>query len=201
MALALSLGGCARDNSDSGIANDQAATGARWPTFPVQIQADARLLEMEGADADIRLAIKFWEDKAGKPLFDYKGLKDPWVLGRPYRRDSSRNQMLRANVIYMEMRWPFGSNKGGDQGRTLVQLKDGRLERGVVVVQPPRAEACRECPWERQTRVSLIAHELGHFLGFGHTQDMDDIMYPGMISIRSLADYTVDKAQLENLTR
>jgi|GEM_PF-4887557 len=41
-----------------------------WKSFPVPIYADAKILNSPQNMGDLRDAFAFWEEKAGKPVYD-----------------------------------------------------------------------------------------------------------------------------------
>lgn len=209
LMIALACAGCAKEKQVASAHAEDAdtlPTGTRWASFPVELSADPGFLAVPGAEDDLRLAMDFWEDRAGRDLFRYEGPRRTWRGGRPYARHG-RHQRLAGNVIYLEHDWPRDGENDGRKGLTLLNFSGGRIENGVVLIQPPppAPKTCEGCaplvPLLLQRR-ALLAHELGHFIGLPHTTEEGNIMAPVLEgNLLDLDDYKVDRAALRALTR
>lgn len=175
----------------------QLGTGEiRWANFPVSIQADPSLMRSASSKRDLLAAIDYWEQRAGRRLFDLEG---EWTGGKPYVGNAASPERILANVIYFQGPWPFESTIAG---KTLI-LSNNNVIEGAVVLLNEEKDLCRGDCGADPTGISqrkLIAHELGHFLGFAHTNDRSDIMYPEILSGETLEHTSANQALLEKLT-
>ena len=169
----------------------------QWNSFPIPLQADAGFVSSNAREADLRDALQFWEERAGRKLFDYQGT---WNDGLPYSGSASDPQNIRANVIFFQNPWPFGS---GIAGRTTTYRIQNSIQSGVIMVNPQTPFCERDClasPTGASER-NMLAHELGHLLGLEHVDDPQNIMYPTVLSVRSLGEARVDEKALADATR
>lgn len=164
----------------------------RWESFPVEIKIDKDLVD----ETDLDDALAFWENKAGRPLFKVTG---PWlasyspVVGSPDNPDA-----LLENVIFFQNPWPFESTIAG---KTLLRSSNDRMESAVIILNGEKTLCGGDCTGLTLTsRRRLLAHELGHFLGFGHSDDYMNIMYPEIQGGGSLHGLKVDTEMLQKLT-
>jgi hypothetical protein len=196
--LLLFLAACGRD--DDTAASASLGTGdVRWASFPVAVEVDQRLLLDSDAHDDLLQAMSFWEAKAGKRLFTVKGPWDPGAL--PYTGNPEDPDNLLENVIFLESPWPFAPTVAG---RTIVRSTGGTIENSVVLLKEDSRFCAGNCAGDAATttisRRKLIAHELGHLLGFGHTTSPRDLMYPDILTPYALDSLEVDTDLLQKLT-
>lgn len=188
------LTGCGGDKQDS---PPLGSGELRWSNFPVSLQADATILQDPDALQDLQDALIFWQEKAGKPLFTLLG---PYTSA-PYVGDPSDPASLAGNGIFFLSPWPFES---GVAGRTLV-FSTGTLITASAIALNPATDLCTgDCTasgdQQRTSRRRLLAHELGHFLGFNHNDDRGNIMYPAILPGGGLSSMSVDTELLIKLT-
>lgn len=189
------LSACGKDETRTAFA---LGTGdVRWAAFPVDIQVDASLLADPDSANDLDDAIDFWENKAGRPLFKVTGA---WDASRPaYQGDAANPDKIFANVILFQGPWHDAAKVAG---KTHVHSQGNHIENAVILLNPD-TNVCTGSCWGASSFVSrrkLLAHELGHFIGFGHTDDAGDIMYPEILSGGSMTDLKVDETLLVKLT-
>jgi hypothetical protein len=171
----------------------------RWASFPVKVEVDQGLLQDSDAHDDLIQAMDFWEGKAGKKLFTIKG---PWVSNTlPYTGNPEDPDSLLENVIFLESPWPFTPSIAG---RTIVHSSEGQIENSVVLLKEDSQFCTGTCAGDTATttisRRKLIAHELGHLLGFGHSSSEHDVMYPEILTPYPLDTLEVDTDLLQKLT-
>jgi hypothetical protein len=187
------LTGCGSGASDA----PQLGTGEiRWASFPVAIQADPALLRSSSSKRDLYAAMDFWEERAGRPLFNLTGA---WEGDAPYVGNPANPDQILANVIYFQGPWPFESTIAG---KTVVRSNNNVIESAVVLINYEKG-LCKGNCYNDPTGISqrkLIAHELGHFLGFGHTNNRSDIMFPEILGGETLEETAVNMNLLEKLT-
>lgn len=179
----------------SGCGSDESA---RWKTFPIAVYMDPALAANPDADADFRTAIVFWESKVGKQLFEYRGT---WTGGAPYAGNPVSPSAIFANVVLILNPWAFPANT---VGQTVVNTDDNKkIEASIIMINPGARYCAGDClsggsgPSQRK----LFAHELGHFLGLGHTGSTADIMFPDLQPGASLAGVSVDIDALHEATK
>jgi hypothetical protein len=191
------LGGCGKQyDEDATLGSGK----LRWSSFPVRIQADSSLFDGGPAEQDLRAAVSFWETRAGKQLFEL----GTWPSGQaPYVGEVTHPQSLLGNAIFFQNPWPnFGDWGPEIAGRTIVNSTKGSITHAVVFLNAETNLCSDLCATEGGTsRRRLIAHELGHFLGFAHVQDMANIMFPTIQVGGSLDSETIDSDLLRRLTQ
>lgn len=191
---ALTLSGCGKEEKRVEAA---LTTGDfRWASFPVALRADEALLDGGWAEDDLLAAIQFWEKKAGRTLFTL----NKWRTGDiPYYGDPSKPTDIVENVIFLQSPWPHEKKVAG---KTFFFANGNTIQKAAIFINA-HTDLCRGSCYNEPTRTSrrkLLAHELGHFLGFvGHSGALNDIMYPEILPGGSLEDLTVDEALLRNL--
>lgn len=182
----------------SGCAKEKKTTEDGWAAFPVAIYADPAIVSTPAGEEDFQAALTFWENSAGQKLFDYKG---EWTgQAKPFSGNPELPSSIEANTVFFQSPWPFGPNVGGQT--TVIKSQRGIL--GAVVMINPSLLVCHgDCDGDtlKISQRKLLAHELGHFIGLSHNQDVSSIMYPSLSPGGSLAKVTVDTSALQQLTR
>ena len=169
----------------------------RWPSFPVELHVDSSLTNDKNRQKDLRIAMAFWEKRAGKKLFhaqnDWQG------PGMPFTGAADNPDSISENVLVFQGNWPFESNM---TGWTSVRVNAGNIT-GAVILLDPQSGYCSGLCEDNSEATSLrrlLAHELGHFLGFAHSPYPQNIMYSSILPGGSLGDRTVDDVALHRLT-
>jgi hypothetical protein len=170
------------------------AAHSGWKSFPVPIYADSTLLNSTQSMGDLKDAFSFWEQKAGKKIFDLKGL---WQGGTPYSGDPTKPSEILGNVIFFANPWPYASSF---VGMTTVQNStDGTLA-AMVMINGTTSFCTGDCNYDyRVSSRKTFAHELGHFIGLNHTANTADIMYPDAQPGGQISHLDVDITALKNL--
>lgn len=170
----------------------------RWANFPVQIYVDKALIDDPDASEDLLDAVAFWHSLAGKSLFSLVGV---WTGSSPFVGDPADPESILANGIFFVGPWPYDA---AIAGRTLVYSEGTAIHSSAVMLNPDTRLCSDDCDGpgegEMTSRRKLLAHELGHFLGFNHTGDPSDLMYPAILPGGSLDSVTVDTRLLHTLT-
>ena len=147
------------------------------------------------AQQDLQDAMAFWEQKAGKTLFDYKGI---WDNSQPYTGTPDAPGTITNNVIFFQNPWPASQNI---IGQTIVSTVSSDIQHAMIMINPDAAFCPGDCVGEPTINSSRknLTHELGHFLGLAHVQDVNNVMYPVMQPGGSLDSVTIDQVALMNL--
>ena len=184
LLLILSLTGCGGKNEDENGPK-------RWASFPIPIYMDGDLENAYGAEDNFYEAMSFWEARAGKKLFDYRGV---WQGQAPFTGNPSSPTSIAANIIFILDPWSFSSSIAG---QTVVMSKKNEIRGSIIMLNPSAVYCFWSCPSEKK----IFTHELGHFLGFDHSQEKSDIMYPEIQGGDSLDSVTINTATLSALTQ
>lgn len=175
----------------------------RWTSFPVSLRADSSLQDGGAKEEDLLAAVAFWENKAGKKLFTL----GTWPHGRaPFTGRVTDPDTLTDNVIFFQNPWPnSGEWPENVAGKTILHSTGGFINHAVVFLNgetPLCPGLCiQEGEQDQTSRRRLIAHELGHFLGFVHVSDPKNIMNPEIVPGGSLENEIVDQDLLVQLTQ
>jgi len=180
-----------------------------WTNYPVAVYADSTVTSSPAKTQDLTDAIAFWEQQAGKKLFDYKG---EWTGGAPYSGDPGNISAIQANVVMFQNPWPFNSDYAG---QTTTLTTNTQINNAVVMINPNVEFCSADCadstsPNPTPTKAApttttptserkTFTHELGHFLGLVHVQDTTNIMYPTIQPGGTLDNVTIDKVAFEAL--
>ena len=73
MVLASGLVGCAGNGEEDAKAKLSHPGPPRWPEFPVEIYVDDRIANTPAIESDVLAALNYWETKASRRLFVYRG--------------------------------------------------------------------------------------------------------------------------------
>lgn len=169
----------------------------RWAAFPVPVYADSSL----GADSisDIQEAMTFWDSRAGKRLFDFRGTWDhktsPAFTGSP---DSPSS--IAVNLIFELNPWQFSASIAA---QTAVLYSQSEIRGSLIMLNGELHTCsgnCRASSFGSTSRRRIFAHELGHFLGMGHSGDGGDVMYQQIQAGNSLDDLRFDSGSLASVT-
>lgn len=194
LLVVFALTACAKDKRkmDSALAGE-----SRWATFPVPLRVDEFLLDDGMAQDDLRAAIEFWENRAGRQLFT----TGTWRSGAaPYNGNPADPSEILENVIFFQNPWPFEERIAG---KTILFSQDGLIQKAAVFLNTTTSLCSGYCIDEpgRTSRRKLLAHELGHFLGFPHTEERNNIMFPEILPGGALDGLSVDAQLLKKLTQ
>ena len=168
-----------------------------WASFPVPIYSSSSLLSTPQAQSDFKDAMAFWEAKVGKPVFEYKGAWD--TSQAAYTGTVDNPSSIVGNVIFMQNPWPFPTNVVGE---TTVHSENQEIKGALVMINPSTQFCGGDCvgqPGNITSQRKTFTHELGHFIGLVHIQDVNDIMYPNATAGGSLDGLTVDAAALSKV--
>jgi hypothetical protein len=169
-----------------------------WNAFPVPITTEqSQITESANFQSDFQDAMTFWNEKAGKQLFDYRG---NYSGSTPYSGDPSdiASVSVSSNVLMTESPWPFDSII---VGQTFVTSSQSGFQAAMVMINPTADFCSGDCDGEPNltSERKVLAHELGHFLGLQHVTDIQNLMYPSSQPGGSLADVTIDETTFQSL--
>lgn len=196
LSLLAYLSACGGNASNPYLDNNS----PRWANFPVELNAAGGIADDADTSADLMDAMAFWENKAGKRLFDYKGL---WNGATPPIDGTLENpSAIYANVIFFQSPWTYGDNV---KGKTAAFSTENVRYHSFIMLNPSGPYCHGDCATAADDgRISmrkLLAHELGHFLGLPHVDDAENIMYPDIQAGGDLSHVTIDAERFRNLTR
>lgn len=185
-ALGTICSGCGKDDS-----------GTRWNSFPVSVYLDREIANGADSEMDFRVAMNFWEAKAGRKLFDFRGV---WTGGAPFSGPPAAPSQIFANVVLRLDPWTFAANTAG---QTVVRTSEGKINASVILINPEMNFCTGDCQndFSRPSARKLFAHELGHFIGMNHVGDANNIMYPDLIPGGLHSGIAVDMSALVELTK
>ena len=166
-----------------------------WKSLPVAIYADSSITQSSQNLSDLKDAFAFWEEKAGKQVFDFKGT---WQGGTPYTGDPTKPDSIMGNVVFFQNPWPYPQTY---VGMTTVQSGNDGPQAAMVMINSNTQFCNGDCLFDNN-RVSsrkTFAHELGHFIGLQHNPDPDDLMYPDAQPGGTLNEVKIDQASLDQL--
>ncbi len=169
----------------------------KWKSFPIPIYSESALLTTEESKMDFEDAMNYWESKAGRKLFDYKGVVDN--ARAAFSGDPSQPEAIYYNIVLRLNPWSLPQNV---VGQTTVLSVGDEIRSAMIVLNPEVsfcAQDCRVQPRSTSQR-RTFAHELGHFLGMAHTDSKSNIMYPDAIPGGTLTDMAAEVPELLALT-
>ncbi len=171
------------------------APHAGWKDLPVPIYADAKLTGSSGMMSDLKDAFAFWDAKAGRQVFEFRG---EWKGGQPYAGDPTKPSEILGNVIFFANPWPYAANF---VGMTTVQNSSEGTEAAMVMINGTTSFCNGDCEkdyFQISSRKTL-AHELGHFIGMDHNRNKGDIMYPDAQPGGQIDHLTIDIEALKKI--
>lgn len=165
----------------------------RWASFPVPIYADSDVDGDAAKRADLMSAMSFWEQRAGRRLFDYRGAMNERSA---YAGSPGSPTAIHANVFFVLNPWEYSTNVAA---QTMVLSSGEQIVGSIVMVNPDITVCPGQCAGA-PSQLKIFAHELGHFLGLGHAASTSDLMYPEALPGSDLSSVTVDAGALMALT-
>lgn len=198
LAAAL-ISACGSNSASKRTLSSLAASGpVRWENFPIALYVDKAILQDTETKSDLDDAMKFWELKAGRSIFDIKGDWDS--SAKAFSGSADNPGDLFANVLFYQNPWDMD---GQIAGRTVLHSTNYRVTNAIVLINPGTAFCAANCENDgdknRISRRKLFAHELGHFIGIGHTDDIDDLMYPTIQRGGDLTNVKVSESELQRV--
>ncbi len=168
----------------------------RWASLPVAVYSDNSIVGTPEAQADLQAAMSFWEQKAGRKLFDYNGVWNG--SSYPYTGTADNPGTILENVIFFQNPWPTSANI---IGQTVLTSYEEEIQHAMIMINPDAQFCTGDCEgftYLNSARKNL-AHELGHFLGLPHHNDINNVMYPILQPGGSMNGVTIDETALVEL--
>lgn len=183
--VAAAATGCAKNNT------------TRWASLPIAIYSDSTVVGTAESQNDLQDAMNFWEQKAGRKLFEYKGV---WTESHlPYTGTAANPGQIIGNVIFFQNPWPTSANV---IGQTVVTSYDSEIKNAMIMINPDAHFCSGDCYGQEYFANSArknLAHELGHFLGLKHHNDTQNVMYPVLQPGGTLNGVAIDETALIEL--
>ncbi|MGZ3695444.1 MAG: matrixin family metalloprotease [Bdellovibrionota bacterium] len=162
----------------------------------MSIQLEPAIYNDPDARKDLVDAIRFWENQAGKPLFLVAG---QYLSNQaPFVGSASNPDDITANVIMFQNPWPFATDVAG---QSILHADQNITQHAIMLLNPTTPLCSADCYGQPSatSQRKLFAHELGHFLGFNHTTNPKDIMFPTIQTGGSLNDVEINVGILVQL--
>jgi hypothetical protein len=193
--LCLSLFGCGAGGKSEEKTDGQSGR-ARWQSFPVEIYIDDKIASSPEATADVLAAIEFWETKASRQLFVFRG---EWA-GRQLIEGGLANPFKSpVNQAFHQSEWPYETSVLAMNMRV---ERQGKIEKSLISINDNYSFCFGLCA--RTSAVSfrkVVTHEMGHFLGFNHHDDPSNVMFAFYRGDQPLSTMKVDWAAVSELIR
>ncbi len=165
-----------------------------WKSLPVPIYADSSITQSSQTYSDLKDAFQFWDEKAGRQVFDFKGT---WNSGTPFTGNPTKPDSILGNVVFFQNPWPYPQNY---VGMTTVQNGTNGPQAAMVMINGNSQFCTGDCLYDnRVSSRKTFAHELGHFIGLQHNSDPNDLMYPDAQPGGTLNTVKIDSAALSLL--
>jgi len=191
------LSACGKESSRS--PSSTAGSGPiRWENFPVTLYIDKAILQDSESKRDLDEAMSFWHSKANRTIFQIKGEWDS--SAKPFSGSPDSPGDLFANVLFYQNPWDMGEQIAG---KTVLHSTNFKVTNAIVLINPGTNFCAGNCENSgdeyRISRRKLFAHELGHFIGIGHTDDSSDVMYPQILPGGDLTNVKVSESELQRV--
>lgn len=182
----------------STITSGCAKNGAtRWATLPIPVYSDTAIIATSAQQSDLQDAMSFWEQQAGRKIFEYKGV---WTSSsQPYTGTAANPGTILGNVIFFQNPWPASSNI---IGQTVVTSYEDEIQHAMIMINPDAQFCTGDCHGQEYYANSArknLAHELGHFIGLKHNDQTSNVMYPVLQPGGSMNGLSIDQTALMEL--
>ena len=191
----LALAACGAGD-DSGPKGQEQGGRPRWKSFSVEINIDQKISDSPEATADVLAAIDFWETKASRKLFVFRG---QWNGQQLIEGGIANPFKSPVNQAFHQSPWPYEASVLAMNMRV---ERVGKIEKSLISINDNYLFCFGPCA--RNPVVSfrkVVTHELGHFLGFNHNDDTKNVMYAFYRGDQSLAEMSVDWASMAELIK
>lgn len=192
----LALSGCG-GAGQSGAKTAVSTERARWAAFPIELHVDDAMADSPSALNDLQAALGFWENRVGRELFRYQGR---YSTDLPRSAGVVNPLLAPVNKVFHEAPWQYGPQVLALNIRVEAQ---GTIRRSLISMDREHQMCLGDCNSNR-LRVSfrkVLAHELGHFLGFDHHPEAKNIMFAFYQPQSGLNEAEVDWAEIASVIR
>jgi hypothetical protein len=199
LLIVFALPGCGKEQQQTNRSATLGSGSLKWDHFPLSLKADASLQSRGPAHDDLLAAVTFWQSHAhNKPLFSLGTWPNEQI---PFTGPANNPTTIVDNAIYFLSPWSLDPKVAGN---TTLHSTGNTIDSAVIFLNRDTQLCDADCtgPGDalRTSRRRLLAHELGHFLGFAHVPDRNNIMFPEIQPGGSLEQVQIDQDLLDRLT-
>ncbi len=149
-----------------------------WPTNQVTVQFDPSQCT-NNIDSLVNTAISTWSQLDGSNLVITRGANVTTTATAAYTQSTAGTPVI---VCDQALLTHFGSGLSGVLGFVTVKAKDSNahITYAPLILNYDSTAIANLALYQTPVVQSVIAHEMGHMMGLGHTPDTNALMYPSI---------------------